>query len=169
MIGGGFAGLSTALHAAQAGLSPIVDIDPINPHTDANRVWYPNQKVPMYSVHGIRVAGGTFPAQIWHDYMSKAVGGDCSDFTVPSQQATFQPFFGKYSRNGSSGGGFNAGNGGGGNGGSANGTGGPGTGTGAYNNRQFYEAPPQPPPTTGGGGGGKQKPGHNKSGGTAPG
>ncbi|TML28499.1 MAG: penicillin-binding protein [Actinobacteria bacterium] len=140
------------------------------PHlTSAVWVGYPNQKVPMYSVHGIRVAGGTFPAQIWHDYMSKAVGGDCSDFTVPSQQATFQPFFGKYTRNGSSGGGFNGGNGGGGNGGSANGTGGPGTGTGAYNNRQFYEAPPQPPPTTGGGGGGKQKPGHNKSGGTAPG
>src|SRR5207248_8661305 len=37
------------------------------PHlTSAVWVGYPNQKVPMYSVHGIRVAGGTVPAQIWH-------------------------------------------------------------------------------------------------------
>jgi penicillin-binding protein 1A len=67
-------------------------------------VWvgYPNQKVPMYSVHGIRVAGGTFPAQIWHDYMAKAVGGDCSDFKAPSQGARFSPFFGRYAGTGTS-------------------------------------------------------------------
>ena len=29
----------------------------------------------MTDVHGIAVAGGTFPAQIWHDYMEKATDG----------------------------------------------------------------------------------------------
>ena len=29
----------------------------------------------MTDVHGIAVAGGTFPAQIWHDYMEKATTG----------------------------------------------------------------------------------------------
>jgi penicillin-binding protein 1A len=158
------------------------------PHlTSAVWVGYPNQKVPMYSVHGIRVAGGTFPAQIWHDYMSKAVGGDCADFTQPSQTATFQPFFGKYSRTGSSGYGYGGSGNGNGNGGNGNGNGGNGGtgagggggGTGAYNNRQIYESPPQPAPQTGGGGhpghggggggGGRGHGGGNSAGGTAPG
>jgi penicillin-binding protein 1A len=161
------------------------------PHlTSAVWVGYPNQKVPMYSVHGIRVAGGTFPAQIWHDYMSKAVGGDCADFTAPSQSAKFEPFFGKYARTGSSGdryygpsGGGGGGYGGGGNGGGGNstgtggGTGGGGT-TGNYGNRQVYESPPQSAPQTGGGGGGGHGNGHGgghggggggAGGGTAPG
>ncbi len=36
-------------------------------------VWvgYPQGQVPMRSVHGIRVAGGTFPAMIWEAYMSR--------------------------------------------------------------------------------------------------
>ena len=35
-------------------------------------VWvgYPRGKIPMESVHGISVAGGTFPAQIWRLFMS---------------------------------------------------------------------------------------------------
>jgi penicillin-binding protein 1A len=39
-------------------------------------VWvgYPQGKVPMTNVHGIRVAGGTFPAQIWRLFMSSAIG-----------------------------------------------------------------------------------------------
>jgi penicillin-binding protein 1A len=39
-------------------------------------VWvgYPRGKVPMTSVHGISVAGGTFPAQIWRLFMSSAIG-----------------------------------------------------------------------------------------------
>src|SRR4051812_9107834 len=42
----------------------------------ASAVWvgYPNKLVEMRSVHGISVAGGTFPAQIWHDYMNVAHG-----------------------------------------------------------------------------------------------
>jgi penicillin-binding protein 1A len=71
------------------------------PHLTAS-VWvgYPNAKVPMTSVHGISVNGGSFPAQIWHDFMSVAKGRDCSDFTPAKQQLTFVPFFGKYSTTG---------------------------------------------------------------------
>ena len=39
-------------------------------------VWvgYPKAKIPMTSVHGIRVTGGSFPAQIWRLFMSSAIG-----------------------------------------------------------------------------------------------
>jgi penicillin-binding protein 1A len=39
-------------------------------------VWvgYPKGKIPMENVHGISVAGGTFPAQIWRLFMSSAIG-----------------------------------------------------------------------------------------------
>jgi penicillin-binding protein 1A len=42
----------------------------------ATAVWvgYPKKTLSMLNVHGIRVAGGTFPAQIWGDYTSRAVG-----------------------------------------------------------------------------------------------
>ena len=38
-------------------------------------VWvgYPRAEIPMESVHGISVAGGTFPATIWQRFMSKAL------------------------------------------------------------------------------------------------
>ena len=40
-------------------------------------VWvgYPKGKIPMESVHGISVTGGSFPAQIWRLFMSSAIGG----------------------------------------------------------------------------------------------
>ena len=40
-------------------------------------VWvgYPNAQIEMNSVHGISVAGGTFPADIWHLFMQGAFGG----------------------------------------------------------------------------------------------
>jgi penicillin-binding protein 1A len=43
----------------------------------ATAVWvgYPNKAVQMTNVHGIRVAGGTFPAMIWGDYMAEAMKG----------------------------------------------------------------------------------------------
>jgi penicillin-binding protein 1A len=65
-------------------------------------VWvgYPNAKVPMESVHGISVAGGTFPARIWHDYMIVAKGSDCSDFPRPRTPMSFKPFFGKFATTG---------------------------------------------------------------------
>ena len=71
----------------------------------ASSVWvgYPNALVEMRSVHGISVAGGTFPAAIWHDYMMVAHGDDCESFPPPTEPATFSPFFGKYATTGNSG------------------------------------------------------------------
>jgi 1A family penicillin-binding protein len=46
-------------------------------------VWvgYPEGRIPMRSVHGITVYGGTFPAQIWRKFMEKALEGvTASDF-----------------------------------------------------------------------------------------
>src|SRR5207245_8223466 len=39
-------------------------------------VWvgYPRAELPMTSVHGISVTGGTFPASIWHLFMQSAIG-----------------------------------------------------------------------------------------------
>ena len=53
-------------------------------------VWvgYPRGKVPMTSVHGIAVAGGTFPAQIWRLFMSSAIGQlEPVDFPEPKRLA----------------------------------------------------------------------------------
>ena len=38
-------------------------------------VWvgYPSAEIPMESVHGIAVAGGTFPAEIWRRFMQRAL------------------------------------------------------------------------------------------------
>jgi penicillin-binding protein 1A len=43
----------------------------------AATVWvgYPSAETPMESVHGIAVAGGTFPAEIWRRFMQPALGG----------------------------------------------------------------------------------------------
>jgi penicillin-binding protein 1A len=152
--------------------------------TTAAWVGYPNQKVPMLSVHGIRVAGGTIPASIWHDYMGSVATKDCSDFQAPAGGASFQPFYGKYSSNGYSGGG----------GGYDSGSQqqdqsrndsqdtGPGNNGGGGYDPNLYESPPQAAPKTqapstgggGGGGGGKDHGngggnGGGKSGGTSPG
>jgi penicillin-binding protein 1A len=141
-------------------------LDGFTPHLSSS-VWvgYPNSKVPMMDVHGIQVNGGSLPAQIWHDYMSGAVGNDCADFPAPHDSFNAQPFFGSYSATGGrdsggsydnnygggGGGGTNGGgNGGGGTtGGGGGGGGGGGTtggGGGGYNNPNLYEAPPQPAP-----------------------
>jgi penicillin-binding protein 1A len=64
-------------------------------------VGYPNALVEMRSVHGISVAGGTFPAQIWHNFMETAKGKACGNFTVPSTPMKWSSFFGKYSTTGS--------------------------------------------------------------------
>src|SRR5688572_28656948 len=54
-------------------------------------VWvgYPRGKVPMTSVHGISVAGGTFPAQIWRLFMDSAIGQlEPVDFPEPDRKST---------------------------------------------------------------------------------
>ncbi len=50
--------------------------------------------------NGANIDGGTFPAQIWGQYMKKAVGKSCPDFKKPSAPFQSQPFFGHYSREG---------------------------------------------------------------------
>jgi hypothetical protein len=123
----------------------------------------------MMDVHGIQVNGGSLPSQIWHDYMSSAVGNDCADFPQPTESFSAQPFFGSYAATGGRGSGGqydnNYGNGGGtgtnqgaGNNGNGNGNGGnPGGGGGGYSNPNLYESPPQKAPKVkqhGGGTGG---------------
>src|SRR4051812_2855263 len=68
-------------------------------------VWvgYPNALVQMRSVHGIEVAGATFPSQIWHNFMNVAHRGYCQDFPAPTTPFVSSPFFGKYSKQGAPG------------------------------------------------------------------
>jgi penicillin-binding protein 1A len=60
-------------------------------------VWvgYPHRALPMTNVHGIKVAGATFPAQIWHDYMQVAKGSFCGGFPKPREWAELHPFCGR--------------------------------------------------------------------------
>jgi penicillin-binding protein 1A len=50
--------------------------------------------------HGANIDGGTYPAQIWGEYMRKAKGGFCGSFKQPTEPFNSQPFFGHYSRSG---------------------------------------------------------------------
>jgi penicillin-binding protein 1A len=72
--------------------------------TTAVWVGYPNELRSMSSVHGIAVAGGTFPAMIWHDYMEVALhrpeinhGEFCPSFPEPQNPVDWIPFHGTYS------------------------------------------------------------------------
>ena len=50
-------------------------------------VWvgYPQGEIPMLSVHGIAVSGGSFPATIWNLYVSAALSPTPSvDFALPT-------------------------------------------------------------------------------------
>jgi penicillin-binding protein 1A len=147
----------------------------------ATSVWvgYPTQRVEMNSVHGIQVAGATFPATIWHDYMSVAHGTDCNSFPLPTTPATFSAFYGNHSANGVKigKGYYGGGSYGGGTGGSTGANGGTG-GTGHYNPNLYASppqgppqtvAPPKPPSNTGGGGGGVRHGGGGGAGGGGPG
>src|SRR3954469_8136382 len=62
-------------------------------------VWvgYPHRSIPMTNVHGIKVAGATFPALIWHDYMKVAKGGFCGRFPKPTEPAELEPYCGRLS------------------------------------------------------------------------
>jgi penicillin-binding protein 1A len=62
-------------------------------------VWvgYPNAQIEMTSVHGIRVAGGTFPASIWNLFMSSVFGGAPSiAWPLPTNPVEWLPFQGQY-------------------------------------------------------------------------
>ncbi|HEU4941879.1 MAG TPA: transglycosylase domain-containing protein [Gaiellaceae bacterium] len=83
-------------------------------HTDAwfcgytptlsTTVWvgYPQGQVPMENVHGISVAGGTFPAIIWNLFMRTAIGNTPEvDFQEPKSEPTWVPFTrGQYANGG---------------------------------------------------------------------
>jgi len=118
--------------------------------TTAVWVGYPNKQVEMFSVHGIAVAGGTFPAQIWGAYMKQVKGGFCGDFKQPSEPFEAEPFFGKYATTGAPGSSAPSTSGAGGaqsfetGGAQPDSTGGA---TGGYS-PDLYETPPQPAPTT---------------------
>jgi membrane carboxypeptidase/penicillin-binding protein len=54
---------------------------------------YPGGEIPMLSVHGLAVAGATFPVPIWHAFMTVAEAGKpARDFLVPAQPPTYRPF-----------------------------------------------------------------------------
>ncbi len=62
-------------------------------------VWvgYPNAQIAMTSVHGITVAGGTFPASIWRLFMSRAFAGvPYIMWPYPKNPAVWVPFKGQY-------------------------------------------------------------------------
>jgi penicillin-binding protein 1A len=50
--------------------------------------------------HGANIDGGTYPAQIWGEYMKKAKGSYCGTFKQPKVPFHSQPFLGHYSRDG---------------------------------------------------------------------
>jgi penicillin-binding protein 1A len=68
-------------------------------------VWvgYPDANISMEATRIGSVAGGTWPAMIWHDFMSTAKGDNCDDFALPTEPAEFSPFFGEYASTGSAG------------------------------------------------------------------
>jgi penicillin-binding protein 1A len=67
-------------------------------------VWvgYPKSRVQMNGLYigGRNVDGGTYPADIWGNYMRAVTGGSCGEFRKPSKPFQAQPFFGKYSKRG---------------------------------------------------------------------
>ncbi len=61
----------------------------------ATTVWigYTKGEIPMESVHGIAVSGGSFPAEIWRLFMERALEGtELALFPEPSRWPTWQPF-----------------------------------------------------------------------------
>jgi penicillin-binding protein 1A len=62
-------------------------------------VWvgHPRGRVPMRDVHGIEVAGGTFPAKIWGQFMQQALDGtEAADWAQPSGSIDWKRFCGRF-------------------------------------------------------------------------
>jgi penicillin-binding protein 1A len=70
-------------------------------------VWvgYPQGEIPMESVHGISVAGGTFPAQIWRLFVGPALENrPALDFALPKEWPVWTDFEqGQYAHSSTSG------------------------------------------------------------------
>ncbi len=72
--------------------------------TTATWVGYPqSNKISMDNVRGIRVAGGTFPAEIWGDYMKVAKRKFCKDWPEVDGTGGGAPFSGGGGQNGGNG------------------------------------------------------------------
>jgi penicillin-binding protein 1A len=70
-------------------------------YTTAVWVGYPKDDIQMNGLYfGRNVDGGTFPADIWGDYMKRIKGSYCGDFTPPKHPFVSSPFFGKYAKSG---------------------------------------------------------------------
>jgi penicillin-binding protein 1A len=123
----------------------------------ATAVWvgYPQGNIGM--ANGF---GGTLAAPIWRDFMSRASGGYCGDWSAPASPFQGTAFFGPHAAAAPiPRGGFDRG-----------GTSTTGTTTNPYNNPTPYSQPPQPPRSSGGGGitaGGTGATGKHKTGGAA--
>ena len=66
-------------------------------------VWvgYPNDRTQMNGLYfGRNVDGGTFPADIWGEYMRQAKGSYCGDFAQPKEPFVSSPFSGEYASTG---------------------------------------------------------------------
>src|SRR5260221_7655101 len=58
-------------------------------------VWvgYPQGEIPMENVHGIAVAGGSFPAEIWRLFMERATRySPAQDFVLPRDEPVWKQF-----------------------------------------------------------------------------
>ncbi len=65
------------------------------PHL-STAVWmgFPEAQIEMKNVHGIRVTGGSFPAEMWHKFMYDADRDfEEENFAVPEVRAKYDPFF----------------------------------------------------------------------------
>jgi penicillin-binding protein 1A len=65
----------------------------------AATVWvgYSRAEIPMEDVHGIAVAGGTFPATIWHGFMQTALENSPTlDFVEPAEQPVYRYWHGEW-------------------------------------------------------------------------
>jgi penicillin-binding protein 1A len=68
----------------------------------ASSVWvgYPNALKEMTNVHGIAVNGGSFPTQIWGEYMKIAKGNNCNEFPPPKVPFVGSAFHGEHAASG---------------------------------------------------------------------
>jgi penicillin-binding protein 1A len=66
-------------------------------------VWmgYQQGEIPMTNVHGISVAGGTFPATIWHLFMQEALANEpTKNFLLPNAYPTYTDWHGEWQYSG---------------------------------------------------------------------
>jgi penicillin-binding protein 1A len=66
-------------------------------------VWvgYPRAEIPMESVHGISVAGGTFPATIWQRFMTQALkNAKVLEWQVPKHYPIYKTWDGQWQYSG---------------------------------------------------------------------